>query len=389
MPAARQPLEVRVAQVLDHRAEARVGAEEVLADVRARLGRVLLEGAVHGVVHLAHEHPVDVRREQRIPLSTPDDLDHVPARAAELHLQLLDDLAAATHGAVEPLQVAVDDEDQVVELLPRRDREARLRLRLVHLAVADERPDLGSAGVGEVVVQQIPVDAGLGHGVDRTEAHGHRGKLPEGGHPARVRIRAQPSTIGLTPERVEILLAEPALEERTGVDARRSVTLDEDLIAEAAVVLAVEEVVEPDLVERGGRGVGRQMAAEAFVAMVRAVDHRDGVPPDVGPDPSFQHLVAREPRLVLGRDGVDVRRGDRRRQPDVTGRRVVEQPGQQVSGPRRALGVDDGIEGLDPLTRLVRIGVGQLGDVTVCRHDVLSAGGSPQIRTARRPGSAP
>ena len=34
--------------------------------------------------------------------------------------EFLDDLAVAAHRAVEPLQVAVDDEDQVVELLARR-----------------------------------------------------------------------------------------------------------------------------------------------------------------------------------------------------------------------------------------------------------------------------
>jgi len=32
-------------------------------------------------------------------------------------LELLDDLAVAAHGTIEALQVAVDDEDQVVEFL--------------------------------------------------------------------------------------------------------------------------------------------------------------------------------------------------------------------------------------------------------------------------------
>ena len=78
---------------------------------------VALELAVDGGVHLVEQHAVLVLGEQLVPLRAPDDLDHVPAGAAEDGLELLDDLAVAAHRAVEALQVAVDDEDQVVELL--------------------------------------------------------------------------------------------------------------------------------------------------------------------------------------------------------------------------------------------------------------------------------
>ena len=118
-----------------------VGAEEVLADVGARLDAELLGLAVERLVHLVDQHAVDVAREQLVPLAAPDDLDHVPAGAAEDRLELLDDLAVAADRAVEALQVAVDDEDQVVEALARGDRERPERLGLVRLAVAEERPD--------------------------------------------------------------------------------------------------------------------------------------------------------------------------------------------------------------------------------------------------------
>ena len=49
--------------------------------------------------------------------------DDVPARAAENGFEFLNDLAVATHRTVETLQVAVDDEDQVVELLARGQRD--------------------------------------------------------------------------------------------------------------------------------------------------------------------------------------------------------------------------------------------------------------------------
>ena len=60
----------------------------------------------------------------------------------KMAFELLNDLAVAADRAVEPLQVAVDDEDQVVELFARGERDRAERFRLVGFAVAEERPDL-------------------------------------------------------------------------------------------------------------------------------------------------------------------------------------------------------------------------------------------------------
>ena len=68
---ARQRAQVVVGEVLDHAPQARVGAEEVLADVVAALDRVLLELAVDGAVHLVDEHAVDVAGEQLVPARDP------------------------------------------------------------------------------------------------------------------------------------------------------------------------------------------------------------------------------------------------------------------------------------------------------------------------------
>ena len=89
------------------------------------LHRVALELAVDGGVHLVEQHAVLVLGEQVVPLAAPDHLDDVPAGAAERGLQLLDDLAVAAHRTVQALEVAVDDEDQVVEPLAagQRDRQ--------------------------------------------------------------------------------------------------------------------------------------------------------------------------------------------------------------------------------------------------------------------------
>ncbi len=150
----------------------------------------------------------------------PDHLDDVPAGALELGLQLLDDLAVPADRAVEALQVAVHDERQVVEPpLVGRELEHAARLRLVHLAVAEERPDVLLAGVLDAAVVQVLVRPRLVDRRRRAEAHGDRRELPEVRQHARVRVRGQAAA------GVRLLLAEPverlrrhaALEEAAGV----------------------------------------------------------------------------------------------------------------------------------------------------------------------------
>src|SRR5205823_9112073 len=166
VPAAGQALQLLVGEVLDHLAQPRVGPEEVLPDVGATLDRVLLERAVNRGVHLVEEGAVDVAGEELVPLGAPDDLDDVPPGAPEHGLQLLDDLAVAAHRSVEALEVAVDDEDEVVESFPGGDREGAERLGLVALAVADEAPHAGAARVLDATVHEVAVEAGLVDGGD-------------------------------------------------------------------------------------------------------------------------------------------------------------------------------------------------------------------------------
>jgi len=139
--AAAELGEVVIGEVLDELAETGIRPEEVLPDIGAAGDRELLELAVERVVHLLDEDPVDIAGEELVPLAGPDHLDHVPAGAAEGRFQLLDDLAVAANRAVEPLQVAVDDEGQVVEALAGGEIQCPECLRLVGLAVAQERPD--------------------------------------------------------------------------------------------------------------------------------------------------------------------------------------------------------------------------------------------------------
>ena len=119
--------------------------------------------------------------------------------------------------------------------------------------------------------------------------------------------------------------------------------------------------LKPDLVQRGGGGVGGDVAADAHAGPVRPGHHHGGVPPDVGADPALDVLVAGEPRLALGRDRVDVVGAAQAGHADLLLAGPLEQAQHQVPGPGPASGPDDRVERLDPLAGLVRIDVGQLG----------------------------
>ncbi len=359
--AATELGEIVVGQVLDQLAQPRVRAEEVLADIGATGHRELLELPVERLVHLLDEQAVHVAGEQVVPLATPDDLDHVPARAAEGRFEFLDDLAVAAHRAVEPLQVGVDHEGQVVEALTRGDVECAEQFGLVRLPIAEERPDARIRGIEQPAVVEVAVVASLVDGADRAETHRDRGELPELGHQARVRVGTEPLPgDGLAPEVVELVDAEPTLEERPRIDPGRGVALVEDLVAAAALVLAPEEVVEADLVERGRGGVRREMAAESREPVVRAEDHGHGIPADQPSDPALHVLVTREGRLLLRADRVDVARLGQRREPDLELASALEQLVDDEPGARLALVGHDLVERAHPVLGLVGIDVREL-----------------------------
>ncbi len=118
------------------------------------------------------------------------------------------------------------------------------------------------------------------------------------------------------------------------------------------------------------------MPAHAHARAVRAGDHDRGVPPDVGPDPALDVLVAGEPRLALGRDRVDEVGAAQAGHPDLLLARPLEQAQHDVPGARPAPGPHNGIERLDPFACLVRVDVGQLGGQPVADDGESLASGS-------------
>ena len=189
--AAIQAPDLLVGHVGDHILELGILAEEMLARIRAALGFEVLVLAVHAFFHQALEQALMIALEQGIPARAPQHLDDVPAGAEEGGLQLLDDLAVAAHRPVQALQVAVDDEDEVVELLAHRHGERAHRFRLVHLAVAQKRPDLAIRRRHDPAVLQIAHEARLENRHHGTQSHGHRRELPEIRHQPGMRIGGQ------------------------------------------------------------------------------------------------------------------------------------------------------------------------------------------------------
>src|SRR5699024_1620359 len=157
-------------------------------------------------------------------------------------LELLDDLAVAPYRAVEALEVAVDDEGEVVQLLEGRGLQHPAALRLVHLTVAEEGPDVLLGGVLDPAVVQVLVELRVVDGVQWADAHRDGGELPELRHEARVRVGGQTDVGvagqvgGLLTEAVHLRLGEPPLEEGSGVHAGGGVPLEEDLVAAPGMV---------------------------------------------------------------------------------------------------------------------------------------------------------
>ncbi|MCY1396850.1 hypothetical protein D9M71_118350 [compost metagenome] len=342
-----EPPDLVVGQVLDHLLEFR-GVEEVLTDVGTVLGLVVLVFAVDHFVHATLQGAVGVLGEQRIPEAAPDHLVHVPLGATEDAFQFLDDLAVAAHRAVEALQVAVDDEDQVVQLLAAGQGDSAQGFRLVALAVAHEAPDLLLAGGDEAAAFQVLHEARLVDRLDRAEAHGHGGELPEVRHQPGVRIGGQALAVHFLAEVVQLLFADAAFEEGAGVDAGGDRPLDEDQVAAMLLGGRLEEVVEANIVKGGRRGVGRDVPAQVRVQPVGAHHHRHRVPAGHRADAAFHEQVARHARFVAHRNAVAIRRGDGVGQLRAAAGGQLAHAGQQVVRAVFTFVLKYGFQGIQP-----------------------------------------
>ncbi len=220
VPAEPQPPQTLIGHGLDKLEQTRIAAEEMLANIRAGGNHQLLVFAVHQFAHALHQQAFGVAFEDGVPLASPQNLNDVPASATERGFQFLDDLSIAAHRAIEALQIAVDDKDQIVELLARSKSDRSERFRFVGLAVTEECPDFRVRGTLHAAILEVAVEARLINRHQRAEAHGNRGKFPEIRHQPRMRVRRK-STAGLqlAAEIFQLLRAQAAFQKRARVHA--------------------------------------------------------------------------------------------------------------------------------------------------------------------------
>jgi hypothetical protein len=359
-----QPPDLIVGPVGDEFLEFR-GVEEMLADIGTVLGLEGLVLAVHRLHHPLSEDALLVAQEQRVPLGSPDQLDDVPAGAAESPLEFLDDLAVAAHRTIEALQVAVDHENQVVEPLARGHADGAQRFDLIGLAVAEEGPDLAVAGLDETAAVQVFHEARLIDRLDRAEAHRNRRELPEIGHQPRMRVGRDALAVDFLAETVHLFVGQPAEQVRARIDAGNRMPLEEDQVAAVLFRRRVPEPRETDIVERRRRSEGSDMAPDIAVP-VGANDHRHGVPADVVMNPDFQVGIAGILRLLVDRNGVDVFGGGTVRKVDSLLARLCNQAFDQEVGALGALSVDDAAQGVLPFLGLLRVRIVHAGRRRVC-----------------------
>ena len=129
VPASAHFLQLFVGKVVDHSEQFGMGTKEIPAYIVAGFNCIFLVLAVHHFVHAPDENTLVVPGQQRVPVVPPNHFDDVPAGAAECGLQFLNHLAVTAYRAVQPLEIAVDHEDEVVQLFPGGQRDCAKGIR--------------------------------------------------------------------------------------------------------------------------------------------------------------------------------------------------------------------------------------------------------------------
>ena len=342
-----------VGQMLDHLEQPGIAAKQVLTEVGSALHKILLILSVADLAQPPNQQAIAVVLNERVPVCAPYHLDDVPAGSAENGFQFLNDLAIAAHWAVEPLQVAVDDEDEVVESLARSQGNGAQRLRFIHFAVTEKRPDLAASRLLQSAVLEILDEARMIDRLNRSQSHGDGGELPEIGHEPGMRVRTESSArFQLAAEVLQLLLRDAAFKIGPGVHSGRGVALEINNIAIAIFRLRAEEMVERNLIQRGGGRERGDMAANAFLNLICADYHGQRIPAHQALDPALHLLASGERGLLSGGNGVLVRGGRSKRQIDAGfAAGVQRQLLQQPAGTIRAAMRKNIIQGVDPLPR--------------------------------------
>ena len=103
-----------VGHIRDHFTQFGVFTKEMFTHIRAIFGFESLIIPINALIHAFFQQPFGIHRQQRIPTATPNHFEHIPTCTTEITFEFLNDFTVAAYWAIETLQVAVDDKNQIV-----------------------------------------------------------------------------------------------------------------------------------------------------------------------------------------------------------------------------------------------------------------------------------
>src|SRR5437660_11616937 len=105
--------------------------------------------------------------------------------------------------------------------------------------------------------------------LDRPQSHGNSGEFPEIGHEPGMRIRRKSATrLQFAPKVLQLLPRNAPFQIGARIHPRRRVSLEINYVAIAALGACLQEMIEGYLVQSGGRRVGRNLSADAFLDLL-------------------------------------------------------------------------------------------------------------------------
>ena len=168
-----------------------------------------------------------------------------------------------------------------------------------------------------------------------------------------MRIGRKPAArFQLAPEIFQLLRRNAPFEKRPRVHSRRRVALKINRVAFEIVGPRAKEMIESHFIQRGRRGVRRNVPADVVLHAVRAHHHGQRVPANQALDAPLEFLISREKRLEPQRYRVRVRRVRRKRQIDPGNRGVRAQPLQNFRSHFRSARIEHRVQRLQPLLNL-------------------------------------
>ena len=188
MATAFQTVNLLIAQALSELGKLGVLAKEVIAVKTPIFRGEGLHLSVHRVGKGANQRLLGVSCKQAVPVTAPNEFDHIPARTAKEFFQFVNDAAITANWPIQALQIAIDHPYQVVQFFAGGKRQCAHALGLIHFTVAKHAPDFALTAVQQLAVREVAHEPGVVDGADGAQPHRACGELPKIGHQPRVRV---------------------------------------------------------------------------------------------------------------------------------------------------------------------------------------------------------